>query len=311
MIGEFFTEVLFTANFASMLLRIATPILLAAYGALIFDHTGIRNIGLEGVMLFSALTGVLFSAWLQSAFWGVLGAIATGVLLSLLFGYCVLKLKAPENLCSMALNMLAAGGTIFILYVCVGEKGASVTLPSKTIPNIDIPLIKDIPVVGTILSGHNLLTYISLLAAVVVSVMMFHTPLGLRMRAVGENPDAASSVGIKVDNMKYLALGLSGVLAGLAGAFMSMGYMTWFVRDMTAGRGFIAIAAEATGRGTPWGTFLSSLLFALMESLSNALQPLHVPSELLRMIPYGTTLISIMVFAIVTSRRSKRTAIRR
>jgi simple sugar transport system permease protein len=220
---EFLTEVVFTSNFAGMLLRIATPIIFGAYGALIFDRAGINNIGIEGVMLFSALGGVLVSAWTQSTFWGVLGAVTVGVLLSLLFGYCVLKLKAPGNLSSMALNMLGDGGTVFLLYVFAGEKGASVSLPSKSVPVIELPVIKDIPVLGPILSGNNILTYIALISAVAVSIMMFHTPLGLRMRAVGESPDAASSVGIKVHNVKYLALALSGVLIGLGGAFMSMG----------------------------------------------------------------------------------------
>lgn len=302
----FFTQVVFTTNFASMLLRISTPILFAAFGALIFARAGIRNIGLEGVMLFSSLSGVLASAWSGSAFVGILGAVICGVLISLLFGYCVLKLKTPANLCSLALNMLAAGGTIFLLYVCTGEKGSSVSLKSQSVPRIDIPLLQDIPVLGPILSGHNLLTYLAFAAAILVSILVFKTPLGLRMRAVGENPDAASSVGVNVHKIKYIALALSGVLAGLAGGFMSMGYMNWFVRDMTAGRGFIALAAMETGRATPIGTFLSSMLFALMESMSNALQLLNVPSELLRMIPYASTLLSLTIFAIVTASRAKK-----
>lgn len=305
-LASFFMDVVFTTNFASMLLRISTPILFASFGALIFDRAGIMNIGLEGVMLFSALAGVLCSAWADSALVGVLGAVACGVLLSLFFGYCVLKLDTPGNLCALALNMLATGGTVFALYCITGEKGSTASLQSRSVISVDLPLIKDIPVLGPILSGHNLLTYLALISAVAVAILVFRTPLGLRMRAVGENPDAASSVGINVRRIKYTALALSGALIGLSGAYMSMGYMNWFVRDMTAGRGYIALAAEATGRGTPLGTFLSSLLFALMESLSNAMQYLQVPSELLRMIPYAATLVALSTYSIVTTRRVRR-----
>lgn len=303
---EFLKAGVFNTSFVSMLLRISTPIMFGAFGAMLFDKAGIMNIGLEGVMLFSALSGVIFSSLMQSALCGVLGAILCGVLLSLFFGYCVMKLKTPGNLCALALNMLATGGTIFLLYWITGEKGSSAALQSISVPTVEIPFIKDIPVLGPILSGHNILTYLAFLCAIVVSVLIFHTPIGTRMRAVGENAEAASSVGINVHRVRYLALVLSGVMIGLGGAFMSMGYMNWFVRDMTAGRGYIAIAAEATGQGTPIGTFLSAMLFALMESLSNALQIMSVPSELLRMIPYAATLIALTAYGIATTRRIKR-----
>ena len=305
-IWEFITETIFTTNFASMLLRISTPILFGAFGALLFDKAGIMNIGLEGVMLFSALAGVIVSSLFQSSLLGVCGAVCCGVLLSLFFGYCVMRLKTPGNLCALALNMFATGGTIFLLYWITGEKGSSSALQSVSVASIEIPFLQDIPVLGPILSGHNILTYMALICAVLVAILVFHTPIGLRIRAVGENPDAASSVGIDVCRIRYLALGLSGAMIGMGGAYMSMGYMNWFVRDMTAGRGYIALAAEATGQGTPIGTFLSSLLFALMESLSNALQVMSVPGELLKMIPYGATLIALTAYGIVTTRRVKK-----
>lgn len=303
---EFITEVILTPSFASMLLRISTPILFGAFGALLFDKAGVMNIGLEGVMLFSALAGVIASSVFQSSFLGVCGAICCGVLLSIFFGYCVMRLKTPGNLCALALNMFATGGTIFLLYWITGEKGSSSALPSISVPSVEIPVFKDIPVLGEILSGHNILTYLALICAVIVSILVFHTPIGLRIRAVGENPDAASSVGINVCNIRYLALGLSGAMIGMGGAYMSMGYMNWFVRDMTAGRGYIALAAEATGQGTPIGTFLSSMLFALMESLSNALQVMQVPGELLKMIPYAATLIALTSYGIVMTHRVKK-----
>ena len=305
-IWEFITETIFTTNFASMLLRISTPILFGAFGALLFDKAGIMNIGLEGVMLFSALAGVIVSSLFQSSLLGVCGAVCCGVLLSLFFGYCVMRLKTPGNLCALALNMFATGGTIFLLYWITGEKGSSSALQSVSVASIEILFLQDIPVLGPILSGHNILTYMALICAVLVAILVFHTPIGLRIRAVGENPDAASSVGIDVCRIRYLALGLSGAMIGMGGAYMSMGYMNWFVRDMTAGRGYIALAAEATGQGTPIGTFLSSLLFALMESLSNALQVMSVPGELLKMIPYGATLIALTAYGIVTTRRVKK-----
>lgn len=299
-------SIIFSVSFAHALLRVTTPILLAAMGALVSKKGGVNNIGLEGMMLFGALTGVLVSGFTSSAFLGVLGAVAVGIVMALVLGYCSLKLKADIFLTGIALNLLASGGTVFILYAMTGDKGMSGSLKSMTVANLDIPVIRSIPIIGSVINNQSILTYLAFLLVPIVFILLYKTPIGLRIRAVGEMPNAASSVGVKVIRIKYIALALSGAFAGLGGAFMSMSYVSWFSRDMTAGRGFIALAAEAMGRGSPIGTLLSSLLFGFADALSSSLQAMELPVELLQMLPYLTTVIGLLIYSIQGSRKSKK-----
>ncbi|MBY9081375.1 ABC transporter permease [Paenibacillus sp. HN-1] len=300
--GNFFAAI-FTTEFAFSILRVTTPILFAALGALISNRAGIVNIGLEGIMLTSALMGVLFSAYTGSAWLGLLGAAAGGVLIAGMLAFFTLKFKTHIILGGIAINAFASGGTIFVLYLLTGDKGTSSSVASKVLPNIDIPLIKDIPVIGPIISGHHVLTYLSLIAVAAVYYLLKRTPLGLQIRAVGENPQAAQSVGVKVVRTQYIALLLSGLFASLGGAYMSMGYLSLFTRDMTAGRGWIALAAESMGRSTTIGTALTSFLFGFAEAMSNVLQLFKIPAELVSTVPYVVTIIGLMIYSINESRK--------
>lgn len=302
---EFF-NIVFSVGFGYSILRVTTPILFAALGALISDKAGVINIALEGIMLISALTGVIFSALTGSAWMGLLAAIVIGALIGIVLAYFSLNLRTDIILAGIALNLMAGGGTIFFLYLVAKDKGISTSLKSRVLPKLTIPLINKIPVLGPILSGHNVLTYVSLIAVIAVSYFLYKTPLGLRIRSVGENPDAAASVGVNVIKIKYIALTLSGVFAGLGGAYMSMGYVSWFSKNMTAGRGFIALAAEAMGAGTPIGTFLTSLLFGFADSLSNSLQSLKIPAEFVQMIPYVATIVGLVIYATRKSAQVKK-----
>ncbi|WP_142414006.1 ABC transporter permease [Hathewaya massiliensis] len=302
---EFF-NIVFSVGFGYSILRVTTPILFAALGALISDKAGVINIALEGIMLISALTGVVFSALTGSAWMGLLAAIVIGALIGIVLAYFSLNLRTDIILAGIALNLMAGGGTIFFLYLVAKDKGISTSLKSGVLPKLTIPLINKIPVLGPILSGHNVLTYVSLIAVIAVSYFLYKTPLGLRIRSVGENPDAAASVGVNVIKIKYIALTLSGVFAGLGGAYMSMGYVSWFSKNMTAGRGFIALAAEAMGAGTPIGTFLTSLLFGFADSLSNSLQSLKIPAEFVQMIPYVATIVGLVIYATRKSAQVKK-----
>jgi len=298
--------IIFSTSFAYSVLRVTTPILFASLAALISDKAGVINIGLEGIMLTAALTGVVVSAFTQSALLGVILAVIAGMMLSLLLAYFSLNLDSDIILTGIALNLLASGGTVFLLYLIAHDKGISISLKSMVAPEITIPILNSIPVLGEILSGHNILTYLSLICVILVYIFLYKTHLGLRIRAVGENPNAADSVGISVKKIQYLALTLSGALAGLGGAYMSMGYVSWFSRDMTAGRGFIALAAEAMGRGTPVGTFISSLIFGIADALSNVMQSLRVPAEFVQMIPYFTTILGLVIYSIQQSNKIKK-----
>lgn len=243
-------DIIFSTQFFYSILRISTPIMFAAMGALITSRAGVINIGLEGIMLFAALSGVIFSAYTGSAWLGFLGAVVTGVLIAVLMSYVALILKSHITLTGIAINMFASGCTVFILYLVANDKGISSSLASKVMPSVKLPVIDSIPVVGEIFSGHNILTYLAFVAVAFTYILLNKTVIGLRIRAVGENEQAALSVGAKPVKYQFIAMLISGVLAGMGGAYMSMGYVSWFSRDMIAGRGFIALAAQQLGQGT-------------------------------------------------------------
>ena len=250
--------------------------------------------------------GVLGSVWGGSLISGAIIGILSGTLVSVIFAYFHLVLKANNVLCGTAVNTVATGLTVFVLQIVTGEKGNSSSLQSFVFPNIDIPVIKNIPIIGEIVSGHNALTYIALIMVFVVWFLMYKTPLGLRMRAIGESPDVASSVGQSVSKIQFLAIILCGILTSLGGMYLSMGYLDMFVRDMTAGRGFIALAACSMGRATPIGALVSAMIFAFFDGLSNILQILKIPSEFIQMLPYLSTIIGLTIYSIQKRARLKK-----
>lgn len=304
---------IFNIGLLFMALRVTTPILLAALGGLICEQAGVVNIALEGLMLFSALCGILVGTAAQSAWIGLLAALVAGVLLSLVLGFVSLHLKADEVIVGIALNVFASGFTVFLMVEATGDKGTYSPASPVRLPNIPIPGISEIPVLGPLLNGPNgqglnFLTYMSLMLVPVIYWFLYRTVTGLRLRAVGENAQAAQSVGVPVRRMRYMAVMLSGALAGMAGAFMTMAYLNMFVRNMTAGRGFIALAAVLLGGRSPTGTFLAALLFGMAEAISNLAQSLRLPSQLVTMFPYVVTVITLTWFAVRETRRRARLA---
>ncbi len=292
------------ALFATVL-RVMTPILLAALGVLISDRAGVLNIGMEGMMLAGALAGVLASAFSGSVWLGLLAALLVPALLGALMALAVNTLGAQLIITGIALNIAASSGTTLGLFLATGDKGMSGALRSGVLPNIRIPLIADIPVLGPYLSGHNVLTYAALLAVPVIAMLLMRTPFGLRLRAVGAEPKAAAAAGISTKRIQMAALVLSGLFGGAAGAYLSMGYVSWFAQNMTAGRGFIAIAAEVMGMGTAWGTLAASLVLALAETTAITMQSLGLPNELMQTIPY---LVPVLVLTLYFGRRRARLA---
>lgn len=297
---------IFTPAFLFSVIRVSTPLILGSMAALICNRGGMLHIAFEGIMLSAAFFGMLVSALTQSVFWGVLGAMAGGLLISMLLGYFNLILNSDRTLTGIALNTFASAGTVFALYLLVQDKGTSSSLPSLIVPNINIPIVKNIPIIGQILSGHNALTYVAFLTVFLTYIIIFRTPLGLRIRMVGENPDAAASVGINVLKVRFTTLAISSVIAALAGANMSMGYLNWFSRDMIAGRGFMAIAAQNLGAALPLPSFIASLAFGAITALANVLQTLNMPSEIIQAMPYVSTLIGLGLFGYTTIRSSKK-----
>lgn len=296
---------IFSAEFLFSVIRVSTPLLFVSLAAMVAKRAGIMHIAFESIMLWAALMGVIGSALTQSLMAGIILGLFIGVLISILIGFFSMRLKTDLILASIAFNTLATGGTVFVLYLVCGDKGISSSLKSLVFPRVDIPVLCNIPILRDILSGHNILTYFAFLAVPLTSYLLYKTHLGLAMRAVGENPDAAESVGINVVNTKYLALFVSGILASLGGCFMSMGYLPWFTRAMTAGRGYIGIAAQNIGGGEPLGTLLATLIFGLADALSNSIQSNRIPTEFIQMIPYITTLISMAFYSKEKTKRVK------
>lgn len=293
-----------SADFAFSVIRVTTPLLFAALAALVCNRGGVLNIAFEGCMLTAAFCGVVGSAYTHSLFVGLVAGLAGGIGIMMLLGYFNLVLNANVVLTGIALNTFASGGTVFMLYVLCNDKGLSTSLDSLAFPTLDIPSLRSVPFLGKVLLGHNVLTYLSFVFVLIVYLLIFRTPLGLRIRAVGENPSAAASVGINVIRIKFTTLLIGGLIASLGGIYMSMGYLTWFGRDMVAGRGFIGIAAQNLGNATTLPTFAAALFFGFANALSNVLQTQNVPAEAVQSIPYIATLIGLAAYA--SSSRKKK-----
>lgn len=311
------TELLSTvvsAAFFFAVIRTTIPILLAALGGLLADLSGALNVALEGMMLSAALTAVIVSAYFP--WWlGLLAGMVIGMLLGLMMALFHLRFGADVVLVGFAINLMAAGGTVFILSQATGgDKGSSLALPSKSIPRLELEWLGAIPGIGgtlrAALSGHSYLTWTTLLLVIGIWFMLYRTATGLRLRAVGEYAPAAAAAGISADQMRTLGLVLSGALAALGGVQLAMFNYVGFTRDMTAGRGFIALGAVLLGARRPGGVAVAALLFGAFEALSVTLPALfsNIPGELVHSIPFAVTLIALVVYArraqLLTRRRA-------
>ena len=294
-------------DFFGAILRAATPILFATLAAAIAAKSGITNMALEGIMLFSALFGVIFSSLTHSAWLGLLITVVIGGLIGLVLAFFVLNLKTDEILAAIAINLAATGGTVLLLVAFSGDRGVSTSVRSVSAPNVVIPFVEKIPFIGEILSGQNVLTWLAILAVILLHLFLYKTPLGLSIRSVGENKDAAESVGINSRKMQYIALVISGALAAFGGFYLSGGYMNMFTKDMSGGRGFIALAAASMGGNTPIGGLLVSLLFGVAQALANVMQlTAMMPYEIILMVPYLTTLIGLGVYYYSQKQKKER-----
>jgi simple sugar transport system permease protein len=291
----------------AIILRVTVPILLSALGGLISDLAGVVNIGLEGLMLISAFTSIAVGSVTNSWLVGVLAGVAATVLISLAMGFFSLKMKVDIIIAGFAVNIFGSGFTIFMLNTVFGLTGNYNPEHLNKIPVIRIPFIDDIPLLGNLLSGHNLMVWIALLAVLFSFVLIYRTPYGVHLRSVGEAPDAARSLGIHVERIQYSALAWSGLFAGLAGAYFSMGLTSMFVKDMTAGTGFLGLAVVLFGNRNPIGVLLGSLLFGLANAITTLVETApgaHIPSQFIKMIPYLVTVLALVIFAIRQKRKN-------
>jgi len=274
-------------------LRMATPIVYAALGGIFSERVGIINIGLEGTMLASAFAGVTTSYYTGNPWLGVLVAVLVGGLIGLLHAILTVKFVGNQIVSGTGINIFALGFTAYMSQIIWGSRGASDGV--QGLGTWTIPVISDLPIVGPIIGSHSPLVYLMLVVTLLSYVVLFKTPLGLRIRAVGEHPTAAETAGINVIRIKFLCVILSGMIAGLGGAFLSLGHLNLFTRGMTGGRGFIAMAAMIFGKWMPFGAFGASILFGLADALQMRLQSLGLlPPQIILTIPY---LLTVAVLA--------------
>ena len=307
-------EGIFSAAFLFAILRVTTPILLPSLGALISEKAGVLNIGLEGMMLSSAFTGVVVSAYAQDWF-GPETGVTVGPWLGLLLGVCVslllsfvlalfhLDLNGDLFLSGIALNIFGSSATVAIMFELTGDRGNTSTLASLQMPFVRLPeFISQIPIIGPgfyeVFDNQSVMTWLAFIGVFVVSFFLYRMPIGMHLRAVGENPEAAASVGINVKRIRYMALLISGFFAGLGGIHMGMGYLQLFQRDMTNGRGFIALVTPSLGGGTPAGTMVASLVFGFFDALGIRIGSLEIPSQLPQSIPYFATVLALVIYAL-------------
>jgi general nucleoside transport system permease protein len=273
------------------MLRYATPLVFGALGGVVSERSGVVNVGLEGMML----GGAFFAAWGADVTGGWIGGLLVGMAGGAAFGLIhaifAVALRADQIVAGMGINFLALGVTGYLFVRIYGTEGTPDGLPA--VPDVHLP-IGWIPFIGDALEQTNLLVWLGLILVAVVSIVLFRTPTGLRTRSVGENPLAADTAGISVRRTRFLSVILSGVLASLGGAFLSIGFVHAFNENMTTGRGFIALAAVIFGKWAPGGALGASLLFGFSYALAQRL-PAFSPSAatLFQALPYVLTLIAV------------------
>jgi ABC-type uncharacterized transport system permease subunit len=274
--------------------RNATPLIFAALGGLFSERSGVVNIGLEGLMLISAFSGVVGAHFTGSAIIGLFAALGAGLIFALIHALMCITFEADQIISGTAINLLAVGGTGFLMVTIFGSGGTSPRV--NGFGSVTIPLLSDIPVVGKALFDQSLLVYLMYLLVPVVYFVVFRTTFGLRLRATGEVPEAVDTAGVNVQRMRYYGVALSGLLAAFGGVYLSMGLLTAFTENMTGGRGFIALAALIFGRWNPIGAAGAALLFGFATAITFRVSEQVIPIEFIQMFPFVLTIIVLAGF---------------
>jgi simple sugar transport system permease protein len=291
-------------------LRLSTPLIFCAMAGLISERSGIVDIGLEGKMLAGAFAAAAVAALTGSVWLGLGAAVITSVIMALIHGYACITQRGNQVVSGVAINILASGLTIVAGTAIFDQGGQTPSLPKESrFLSLKWPgaeALKDVPVIGPIydhlISGHNILVYVALISVPLTHWLVNETRFGLRLRAVGEKPEAIDTAGISVAWLRYRAVLLCGLLTGIAGAYVSTAQNAAFTRDMTAGQGFIALAAMIFGKWRPLPTLGACLLFGLLDAIAIRLQgvkifgTVEVPVQLVQAMPYILTVLLLAGF---------------
>jgi simple sugar transport system permease protein len=284
-------HLLVTANLWQAALAAAVLLLLPALGGVTSERSGVVNIAMEGMMLTGAFFAVVADLAWHNPWLATLVAMVAGGLMALIHAVVAIRFRADQIVSGIAINIFAAGLTLFLVNRIYGIQDVGHISPDEALPTVSIPGLDQIPFIGQVFFHQNVIVYVALVLLVLVHVVLFRTRLGLRIRAVGEHPQAADTAGINVYAIRYGAVVTSGLLSGLAGAFLAIGVSNTFVPNMTDGRGYIALAAVIFGKWTPVGAFVACLIFGLGEAIYANNSIIHISPYLLSMLPYILTLI--------------------
>ena len=287
-------------------LRTATPVILAGLGCLMTDHVGIMNIGIDGMMLMGAFIAVLGSYFMGSWVAGLACAILLGVLLGLFYGVFVVKFRSDEFIIGVALNIFAGGVTVFLLRTIFGVKGAFSDPGIVPLPKLQLDWLENIPFIGPLLNNNTLLVYVSWLLVLGCWLFIYRTPMGFWLRAAGEHPKSLASVGKSPEKQKYLASVLCGIFSCLAGAHLSLGYLTMFSENMSASKGYVAVACVIFGRSNPPLVFLAALLFGFIDAMGTRLQSVGVDPTLTKIFPYVGTVLMMVLLVLRDNAKKKK-----
>lgn len=280
--------------FLASVLEQTAPILLSALAAMITLRANILNVAVEGMMLVAAFTAIAVGAATGDATLAFLAAVLSSIAMALIFGFVSIQLGADFIVAGLGLNLLAGGGTLFLLERLYQNPGG---LRPDTFPDIwHVPAgsLSFLPIIGPAFEGQSFIVFLALLAVPASYVFLYRTPVGYALRAAGEDERAARSAGIRVNRMKLLAVLISGLFAGLAGAQLAMDKLHFFLPDMTSGRGFIGLAAALFGAGLPFGTAAASFLFGAFGAIGDRLQVFSIPPQFVLAVPYAAAIVGLV-----------------
>ncbi|MGL4337428.1 MAG: ABC transporter permease [Turicibacter sp.] len=293
------------AVIVNSMIRMTTPILLVTLAAAMCSKVKIFNIAMEGTMLAAAFFSIVANYFTGSVFLSVVAGITSSMLISALVGFCVIKLKASAVVVGMAVNTMMGGVTTYLLYLIFNTKGVFTDPSLVSLPKVSLPIIEDIPVLGTVFSGLTIVDYLAFIIAIGLYIFLYKTVLGFRLRAVGINPEAAKSLGTPVEKYQFLTITLTGILTGLGGVLLSMSTVTLFIQNITSGRGYIALAANNLGNSHPLGVLFSSLFFGVCQAFGNVLQNTSLKTQITASIPYVATIVMLILYSVYHQRKKK------
>lgn len=296
-------DVNFIAVLINSTIRMTTPILFVALGSALCNRVFIFNIGLEGMMLAGCFAAIAANYYTGSVILSLLCAMLVSTLVSWVAAIFMVKFRGAMLVVGVSINTLMSGLTTFLLQVMFGMKGALVDSSLRSLPKINVEFLRSAPLVYTLLNNFTYLDLFAFVMAVVLFFVLFRTVTGFHMRSVGINKTAAVSLGIKADRIQILTVMFSGLLSGIGGCLLVMGSVTMFAQDITAGRGFMAMAAGTLGAAHPLGVIVSSLFFGLAQAVARTLQNTAISNELTMALPYLATIVALAGFNFLKIRR--------